>query len=649
MELMKPIARGHLIDDPTSTRVGQMGSFDSKSYKTRVKSTQGSQWSGPGQQDMWTDSNYIDVSLDRQTWTWLRNIQISRNQLETNDSQSELGRRKSLASSISAQKPVFMRMLASEEKKFESEDSLLQLDANKPHELQGDSQGWMINVGMPVLTVDWLPVRPAGHREDDAGADFVAIGGMAPGSDLCSCLEQTSFERDKDQTPGIVQIWRTDITASSGSSGACRLDMVLAHSFGDCWAIRWCPISIPPSSHSQRDNDAVPVLGVLAAIFADGYLRVIPVPRADSLRAATNQQQQQQQPVFVQWPRWSLAEIKAPRGVFTAFEWATSDVLIAGTSTGLVTAWSVETAASAQFTRLNKDPRCKWPYTWHPDPMIQSWCSTTPPMANHQVHAGTVITLSTYASDPELCNKRSPRASGDVRLTDPSKIQVFSSGRDGRIHQTLLSLPARHNHVFVNMPGHLRCCQLSWLLTRVLYTDGDNCLRINHDPMTRSADPVIQSSVFEINSNAEVAQKHTSEVPDWVMASSTGILNPEGALCHVSMSHFHTYLAAGSTDGTLDIQNIARIDTGRKGSPMFRRVYGLLWDRARGDQALACRGRGPVKVRANPTKHYLTQIYPPQVAIQTSVWSKNPLSATWIASAGIGGILRIDNIGGSSV
>ncbi|KAJ1814935.1 hypothetical protein LPJ56_004713, partial [Coemansia sp. RSA 2599] len=626
----------HLIDDPSSTRIGQLGSFDAKDYKLRYKSSDGARWTGPGSQDMWTDSNYIDVSLDCQTWAWLRTIQVVRAHLEAGN--------RPLAARLSAQPAVAVRMLASDRRRSESNHSLWQLDVGRPRELQGnDCQGWMVNAGMPVLTVDWLPVRPAGLQ--DTMPDYVAAGGMAPGSDLCSCLEQTNFERDKDRTPGVIQIWRADAASHDSPDASCRLDMVLTHSFGDCWALRWCPISIPAPAGSQRD-DALPTLGILAAIFADGYLRVCPVPSADAMRAANSNDAVSDRPIYMQWPQRSLAEIRAPRGVFTALEWVTSDVLVAGTSTGLITAWSIQAAVSAQYARGFNGDTASWPYTWQPDLDPKSPSSgALHPMVNHQVHAGAVIALSTYATDPELVGKRRQlRTPADVRLTDPSKIQVFSSGRDGRIHQTLLSLPARHNRALLNIPGHLRCCQVSWLMSRVLYTDGDNCLRLNYDPVILSTDPVIRSSVFQITA-ADGAGECAADGAADSAASSTGILNPEGSLCHVSLSPFHTYLAAGTTDGTLDIQNFARIDIGRKGSPMFRRVYGLLWDRALGDRGLACVGRGPVEVRSNPTKHYLTQIYPPHVAIQTSAWSRNPASATWIVSAGIGGIIRIDNVG----
>jgi len=59
------------------------------------------------------------------------------------------------------------------------------------------------------------------------------------------------------------------------------LVMLIAHEYGPVWDLSWCPRGSP--TNAAPANGAFPRLGLLAAVFGDGNLRIFAVPHPDSI------------------------------------------------------------------------------------------------------------------------------------------------------------------------------------------------------------------------------------------------------------------------------------------------------------------------------------------------------------------------------
>ncbi|KAJ2496120.1 hypothetical protein IWW47_003861, partial [Coemansia sp. RSA 2052] len=478
---------------------------------------------------------------------------------------------------------VHVAMLSGAGEPLAGDGSPFKLGPLDVHELIGETEGWVANTGLCVCSVDWVPVRAAREQSGpEHRADFVAVGGTCPpaGStcSLAACATgQYATERVKEANPGTVQIWRID--TASKSAGGCRLDMVLTHTFGRCIMLKWCPVSLPASPSSKAESAApLPVIGYLAAVFGDRFLRVCAVPDPSAIRNGSYRG-----PVCVRWPKFSLVEISAPHGIFTSLAWAGSDLLVAGTSSGSVTAWLLGSSIRAQHAswmasrRGDKGP---WPYSIPADFFESSDCQLAPAI-NYSVHAGIVCSIDTFCGGP-IDNSSGGCLDGDeesLLFTQVSmaNIQIISVSESGRVQQTLAAFPTRHHHTMAIIPSKARLAAVFWPTNSCLYADADNCVRLTTgSALTNPGDPWVFASFGGDSAGAtdnEVANVWNSTAD----LSALYSLNPDGAVLDMSTSEFHPYIVVSTSDGTVIIQNVLSFDTTVKKSPMYRKIYSLLW------------------------------------------------------------------------
>ncbi|KAI9503440.1 hypothetical protein GGI25_001870 [Coemansia spiralis] len=246
-----------------------------------------------------------------------------------------------------------------------------------------DCRRHIANTGLCVTTMDWTQ------------GDYLAVGGTTG-----SPLGQIYTEREK--RPGCVQIWHMD-------AQHCALKTALVHAFGRCLMLRWCPIT------------GTQVVGLLAAVFGDGFLRVIAVPHTQGAAA-------------IEWPR-SLVEVRAPHGIFTSIDWIGIDHIVAGTSRGAVTVW---------------------PVIGSPHPVL-----------NHRMHQGAVTMVHAHCVAPSTV--------GFTKIS-LSQIHIFSTGCDGRIDRVSLGMPLRQRHPLVRVPSGVRATAVFWPDSFV-FVDADNNVR----------------------------------------------------------------------------------------------------------------------------------------------------------------------------
>ncbi|KAJ2376724.1 hypothetical protein IW150_001808 [Coemansia sp. RSA 2607] len=598
---------GHLVDSASSSgRIGQCGSITHERSKSAYRLISAARWMGPTVHDMWTDANYIDTGLSRDSWEALRHVQVDVQAMQDEEAGEQAGGAISVRMVDAALQPVASASVAGEQ----------------AERLAGGARGWVVNAGLPVWTVDWLPRRPDAADEPASTVDYVAIGGMAPGAPMSDVMAATPGR--SEGTPGVVQIWRV----STGDCSGCSLAVTLRHAFGRCVQLRWCPVACTEPA----------TLGVLAAAFGDGHLRVCVVPRPadDSV-------------VRLRWPAWSLVDVAAPgNALFTCFEWAASDLLVAGSSTGQLTGWALSTCAAAQHTAAARQQACAaWPYSWQPSGPY-AWTACVP-VANHQAHKGVVLDLSVTVTSAAHAATQA-RAAGDFRAISLETVHVQSGGRDGRMRHTILGLSWRQHHVVTTLLGQMRAHAALWLRGYVAYGDADGCLRLAASPVVHlDADPWTRACLLTTDSAAD-EQPAALGRPRWALdgelLQTSSVAAADSPMQSVACSAFHTYVAAGAGDGSVRVQNAGAVDMCRMRT-WSRRVSSLMVDGVLGAGAASfvCVAADPPAVGKEMVRKGVNRVYPPHVAVMATAWSRNPRSATWLVSATLAGVVRIENVG----
>ncbi|KAJ2060488.1 hypothetical protein GGI17_003689 [Coemansia sp. S146] len=644
-------------------------------------------WGGPQPSDRLDNPYRIDLGLDQATWSVLHAMRVNRDCFEIETDKDML------ALAIPTSGNVRVAMLNGSGEPLRSDKAPIKLGPLAVHELIDDTTGWVVNTGLSACSADWAPVRS--DSGSDYCVDFVAVGGInMPAGSSCSpatsAVEQCATERVKGAKPGSIQIWRAD--TASKTAGSCRLSMLLTHTFGRCIMLKWCPVSLAPAS--ETDAAAMSIVGYLAAVFGDGYLRVCAVPHPGNFASSVGG------PVCVRWPKFSLVEISAPHGIFTSLAWASSDLLVAGTSSGSVTAWLLGSSIRAQHAnwmaskRSDKGP---WPYSIPAEFFENEDCQLAP-VVNYPVHTGIVCSVDAYCGGPI---KGSNEGSLFTQI-GLSNIQIISASDIGRIQQTLAAFPSRHHHTIAIMASKPRVAAVFWPTANFLYGDADNCVRITvGNALINPGDPWVYTEFDGHKVGKELANTWNSPTD----LSAIYALNLSGAVLDISVSEFHPYIVVSSSDGSVLIQNILGFDNSSRRAPMFRKIYSLLWypylkqstlhdddddedevvvdssaDVGADDERLVCLGRTPIQPRpmiprggsgsgnkakrdeddddddeggkrakgakANKGPKTISGVFvhPAQTAVQACAWSRNPCSAHWVASVCAVGLLRIEDV-----
>ncbi|KAJ2005062.1 hypothetical protein H4R26_002150 [Coemansia thaxteri] len=512
---------------------------------TKVDRRRQQQWAGPQAAG---GAARVDVGLDRVTWEALRALRVDGASMAAEaDADAE------------AEPPAGEALRVA----LDGAAGVEQIEARGVRALAGATRGWACNTGLACGAVDWAP--------GSGDVDYVAVGGAA-------AMDAPAVERDAGA--GVVQVWRVD-----AARGACGLAAQLAHAFGRCVALRWAPVSA--GEH---------VIGLLAAVFGDGHLRVCAVP-ADIHGADVRKR----------WPAVSLVDVRAPHGVFTALAWAASDLIVGGTSTGGITAWVVGSGMRAQHAA-----HAAWPYAV-PPALLASRDRCLAPVVAYPQHAGPVLAVAALTSAVP------PDADG-FAITALDRVLILSLAADGRLQAMAPALPARDQHAVVAVAALPRAFAVVAHSRALVYADSDNCLRL--------------TSPDALDAVAEVSSHH--------------VMTPGAAIQDIAVSDFHPYVAVATSEGALLIENLAGVKVGAKRPIFYRRIYSLLWRPADEEgEHLVCEGRRPIELKPQMAKRPAGpsyNVFPVQTAVLACAWSRNPRSATWIASISASGLLRIEDV-----
>ncbi|KAJ1675112.1 hypothetical protein EV182_001915, partial [Spiromyces aspiralis] len=194
-----------------------------------------------------------------------------------------------------------------------------------------ERHGILFNLGISIWALDWFPYS-------DGDLNYIVVGGIAKEKGNARVIGQ----RESVTLSNMNNLKNTlQVLSLDANTQTVRQEIVFAHEFGTVWAAKWCPLSFEDdheyaamlgASASRCDGDNKKPLGILAAVFGDGKVRVIAVPRPSVIRKRLGLSGHE--PCYIKLDD-ALATISMPQEVFFQLDWAGCDFLVtASGSTG---------------------------------------------------------------------------------------------------------------------------------------------------------------------------------------------------------------------------------------------------------------------------------------------------------------------------
>lgn len=124
---------------------------------------------------------------------------------------------------------------------------------------RGKRDGWILNIGSAISCLDWAP------NQDNT--QYLAIA-TRPKSD--SKLSKVSPAYTPSSLPSNIQIWA--FPAKNSTFLPPKLQLVICTEWGHVKQLKWCPMP-----RTFRDQGGKKSIGLLAGIWADGYIRILDI------------------------------------------------------------------------------------------------------------------------------------------------------------------------------------------------------------------------------------------------------------------------------------------------------------------------------------------------------------------------------------
>ncbi|KAL9025324.1 MAG: hypothetical protein Q9196_005831, partial [Gyalolechia fulgens] len=250
-----------------------------------------------------------------------------------------------------------------------------------PSESRKRRDGWMINVGTGVRSVEWAP----NHSGD---TQYLAIATLQPKNHGQIGRLKFSPAFTAQSFPSSIQIWSFSASEAADRQSLLdpdhppRLRMVICFGWGDAKHLRWCPM--PRNFRSPDQEETKTPIGLLAAVFSDGNVRVLNIHLPESSTQET---------IYLNSTNAAFTA-KPPSTLCTSVTWLSPTHLAVGCANGHLAIWSI------------------YP---HPSSLPPS-LSPPPPILYTPLHTTYILTLTTaYPILPHLLATSS--ASGHLRLT----------------------------------------------------------------------------------------------------------------------------------------------------------------------------------------------------------------------------------------
>ncbi|KAF7590579.1 hypothetical protein BBP40_002668 [Aspergillus hancockii] len=255
-------------------------------------------------------------------------------------------------------------------------------------------EGWLLNLGQKVQCMAWAPNQsglnqylavtvPISQEEKKRYPDpFKDQGAPAfrPSAPYPFALQLWMFKAEREDS----------LTKRIDMNFKPRLRMAICAAWGDLRRMAWCPMRRDP--REEDDEDALKLVGLLAGVWGDGYLRVLDIKLS---REPNNVEYYEiQSPVF---------EARPPSTVCTCLTWLSPSDIAVGCANGFVAIWSIVPSQTS--------PSNPFPYFYQP------------------IHSTYVLNLTpAYPTNAHLLATTS--MDGETRLwsvADPQKDMVESN------------------------------------------------------------------------------------------------------------------------------------------------------------------------------------------------------------------------------
>ncbi|KAG0297838.1 hypothetical protein BGZ98_000415, partial [Dissophora globulifera] len=456
-------------------------------------------------------------------------------------------------------------------------------------ERTGINDCYILNTGFSVWAMDWCPLASDTTTDVVHDVDYVAIGGLPETAEICMTQDQIYPLGKQDAHANMIQLWsmncRTNREGELQGEPKAHLDMCILHHYGAVLDMKWCPTGCFMEAGSEAGD--ISRLGILAAAFTDGTIRIFSVPDPRSLRHHLEKvvsSGTQHDTIYIQYPD-PFVTLRLGDVNFMSINWGTAHRLAAGVTNGTIAVWDMQTMLSqSKKTLAEKDSE-------YLDPIFLP-----------QVH--------------DVCVRRVDW----LRSPDPEEIPwiISTSGYDGHTRYTDLRDPFNQIDIKTILGLPMASISIPWAEGTV-YVDIDFGAKIDQ--------LYLESRGFRLfNSKGTIWDFSYSDYQPFLAAAMSDgrvkLTNPAYKAKRgfgMIQNHIYQLQEAPSTSSK-----------GDAGQPQEKR-----------DQSL-CYIEGEEKEYSSKTDGFLN-FYGYNVAVQKVQWSKRYSSAAWLASGSAGGLVRVDN------
>ncbi|KAI1307348.1 hypothetical protein EDD11_004495 [Mortierella claussenii] len=244
-----------------------------------------------------------------------------------------------------------------------SKRSSLNIDTNRARRFflpeAGINDFYLLNVGFSVWALDWCPMPSYDQRQETNGnRSFIAVGGLPDTAENCIARDQLYPLGKQDAHPNMIQIWA--LNCNGNEEGELQGDpnvylaLCILHSYGAVLDLKWCPTGGLMEAGPAEDD--LGRLGILAAAFSDGTIRIFSIPDPDSLigRLGVNAAEgSTPDSIYIEYLE-PYATLRLGDVNFMSINWGTSERLAAGVTNGTVAVWDMKSMLSQTKNTLGE-------------------------------------------------------------------------------------------------------------------------------------------------------------------------------------------------------------------------------------------------------------------------------------------------------
>ncbi|KAG0333535.1 hypothetical protein BG004_000793 [Podila humilis] len=451
---------------------------------------------------------------------------------------------------------------------------------------------YLINSGLSVWSLDWCPL-PSNDKQPEENADYIAIAGFPETAQNCRQRDQSYPMGKLDSHLNIIQLWSANCTTGKGSETLERpsvhLALCILHNYGAVLDMKWCPTG--NLMEAGPEAGSLKRLGILAAAFTDGAVRIFSVPEPKSLQNHLDiNNDKTSETIYIEFVE-PYVTLRLGETYPMSINWGTSERLMAGYSNGAVAIWDTKSILDQSSETL-----------------AQKDCEYLDPLHFTQLHNVCIRSVDFLRDEdasfiPNLLVSAS--YDGRVRYMDTRDMFSHSVAKTmGGVPTCVMGVPWSMGFVYMEMEGLAKMDQL-----------------------------FAESAAYRVfNAKSTVWDLGYSDFHPYLACAAA-----DGRLL-ITNPALVTKRGMGMVQNTvyqlriLEEQKAAQeyVEEDVEGSsPAVDNVYQYDED---GDWEFTQRSDGYVK------------FYHISVAIQKVQWSKSYHSASWLASGSSSGLVRIDNM-----